>query len=275
MTTGTESEALGWGRRRLTAALVAAVAAALVLVAGLGYAVHSALADRPAAARDRWAGIPLGPQPDRGEADRDAIAAAPMLQVAPQDARHGTPAAAPAPSILIPTARTGGVAEVSTGFPRTPEGAIGQLAAIETTVLEGMSIARAGAVYAAWALAGGVGAARWELTADVQAFLDSTAASQVPTASSTVVATPVGAQVKGTDGDAWTVACVLMDVRAVAVTVAEIGYGYCERMQWVGAADGRWMIAPGTPPAHAPSTWPGSELSIRAGWRAWAEQGEE
>ena len=275
MTTGTESEAMGWGRRRLMATLVAAVAAVLLLVAGLGYAVHSALADPPAAAPDGRAGIPLGPQPDRGEAHRDAIAAAPMLHVAPQDARHGTPAAAPAPTILIPTARTRGAAEVPTGFPRTPEGAIGQLAAIEAAVLDGMSIDRATAVYDAWALPGGVGAARWELTADVKAFLDSTAASQVPTAIATVAATPMGAQFKGTDGDGWTVACVLMDVRAVAVTVAEIGYGYCERMQWVGATDGRWMIAPGTPPAHAPSTWPGSELSIRAGWHAWAEQGEE
>ena len=43
-----------------------------------------------------------------------------------------------------------------------------------------------------------------------------------------------------------------------------MGYGYCERMQWSPAE--RWMIAPGTPPAVAPSTWPGSELpSRRAG----------
>jgi hypothetical protein len=52
---------------------------------------------------------------------------------------------------------------------------------------------------------------------------------------------------------------------------ARMGYGYCERMQW---QNGRWMIAPGPPPAKPPSTWPGSELSIKAGWRSWIDAGE-
>ena len=47
--------------------------------------------------------------------------------------------------------------------------------------------------------------------------------------------------------------CVLLDVRASIVADARIGYGHCERMQWIG---GRWMLAPGTPPAKAPSVWP-------------------
>jgi len=34
-------------------------------------------------------------------------------------------------------------------------------------------------------------------------------------------------------------------------------------MQWV---DRRWMIGPGTPPAAAPSTWPGSQLALDVGW---------
>ena len=33
------------------------------------------------------------------------------------------------------------------------------------------------------------------------------------------------------------------------------------------------MIAPGTPPAKAPSTWPGSERSVQAGWRSWSTAG--
>ena len=59
-------------------------------------------------------------------------------------------------------------------------------------------------------------------------------------------------------------ACVLLDVRAVIVTQARIGSGHCERPQRTGD---RWLIAPCTPPATAPSTWPGSDLAIRAGWR--------
>ena len=89
---------------------------------------------------------------------------------------------------------------------------------------------------------------------------------------SSVVATPAAAQVKGTDGTDWVLACVLLDMRATITADAAMGYGYCERMQW--SAD-RWMIGPGTPPARAPSTWPGSDLSIKAGWRTWATSGQE
>jgi hypothetical protein len=82
----------------------------------------------------------------------------------------------------------------------------------------------------------------------------------------TVVATPAAAQVKGSDGPDWVLACVLLDMRATITADARMGYGYCERMGWRA---GRWMIAAGTPPARAPSTWPGSDLSIKAGWRTW------
>jgi len=81
-----------------------------------------------------------------------------------------------------------------------------------------------------------------------------------------VSATPVAAQIKGSDGPDWVLGCVLLDVHATIVTDARIGYGHCERLQWAGD---RWLIASGASPAAAPSTWPGSDLSIRAGWRTW------
>ena len=87
----------------------------------------------------------------------------------------------------------------------------------------------------------------------------------------TVIAVPAAGQVKGVDGPDWAVACVLFEVHATITVEAQMGYGYCERMQW---HNGRWMIAPGAPPARAPSTWPGSELSIRAGWRTWVDAAE-
>ena len=71
---------------------------------------------------------------------------------------------------------------------------------------------------------------------------------------------------KATDGPDWTIACVLVDVRAVIAQEARMAYGYCERMQWAG---NRWLIAPGTPPADAPSTWPGTDLAFQAGWQTW------
>ena len=43
-----------------------------------------------------------------------------------------------------------------------------------------------------------------------------------------------------------------------------MGYGTCERLQWTGD---RWLIGPGTPPVRAPSTWPGSDAAVRAGWQ--------
>jgi hypothetical protein len=255
----------------------------VALLAGLGYAVHSALtttgATRPAstkpaapAAGQAAARLPAGP------ARRDAIAAAPMLTVPPAAARSGTPAARPGPSMLVPPAGTVGPAEVATGFPRTSAGAVGQLAAITTTVLQGMSIERAHAVHEEWAAPGAVPAQDWDLVANIQAFLAAADGVQPGVDPGvTVAAVPVAGQVKGVDGPGWVLACVLLDVRARAATTARIAYGHCERMQWDptpltgdSSTGGRWVIGPGKPPAPAPSTWPGTDLALEAGWRTWA-----
>ncbi|KGN41884.1 hypothetical protein N801_04160 [Knoellia aerolata DSM 18566] len=207
-----------------------------------------------------------------GQAHRDAVAAAPMLEVEPDDSKAGTPAATPAPVLAVPAATTTGPVEVPTGFPKSPAGAIGQLAAIETTVLQGMSIPHANDVYEQWALPGGVGAADWPLIKNVQAFLASAQQGQTKDPFITVSAHPTAAQVKGIDGSDWVLACVLLDMRAVITTEARVAYGYCERMQWVGDdQSGRWMIAPGELPATAPSTWPDTDLAVKAGWRTWVD----
>jgi hypothetical protein len=260
----------GWDRRRLLVALAAVVAAAMALLLGLGYAVYFALTSAPGSAKSVSATTAArdtpGPQAARGAARQDDIASAPMLAVSPADSRASTPAAMPGPTITIPVSTQQGPASVPGGFPRTPEGAIGQLAAIETTVLQGMSIAATNQIYEQWALPGGVGVAGWEITQDVQAFLGTAQMGSQKDITTTVVATPAAAQVKGTDGPDWVLACVLLDMRATITADARMGYGYCERMGWRA---GRWMIAPGTPPARAPSTWPGSDLAVKAGWRTW------
>ena len=266
----------GWDRRRLLVVLAAVVATAMLLLLGLGYAVYVALTSATGTAKPLQAvtaakAIP-GSQPARGAARRDDIASAPMLAVGPADSRASTPAPVAGPTITIPASTQQGPASVPAGFPRTPEGAAAQLAAIETTVLDGMSIAVANHVYAQWALPGGVGVAGWEITQDVQAFLATAQMGSEKDIASSVVATPAAAQVKGTDGTDWVLACVLLDMRATITADARMGYGYCERMQW---SAGRWMIALGTPPARAPSTWPGSDLSNQAGWRTWVSAGQE
>jgi hypothetical protein len=166
-----------------------------------------------------------------------------------------------------------------------------------------MSLPHTREVHRGWALPGPPTAGTWRLTTNVRAFLASAGAAgqaagaatgQVKDPTVTVTPTPVAAQIKGIDGHSWVLACVLLDVRAVIITSARIAYGYCERMQWAinpttagrgtdastgvgnraaGGPDGRWMIAPGPAPAAAPSTWPGTALAARAGWRTWLGSG--
>ena len=147
-----------------------------------------------------------------------------------------------------------------TGFPHTPEGAIGQLAQIDLAVLQSMSLSTAEEVYNAWALPGGVRAEDWWITASVRAFLSSTGMGEVKDPSASVSLEPAAALVKGTDGPDWATVCVLMKVSATYKSEGQIAFAHCERMQWVG---GRWMVAPGAPPAPAPATWPGTAAGTR------------
>lgn len=255
-----------WGRRRLVRTLVTVATAAALLLGGLGYAVSRAIistkTEKTGTAVDAAkAAEALPPGPSR----RDAIAAAPMLAVPPEASSPAPPAANRGPSITIPPAGRVGPANVPTGYPQTPEGAIAQLAAIDTAVLQGMSIERTHHVHDLWAAPGAPPTESWVLTGNVQAFLGTAAGQQAAHVSTT----PVAAQVKGFDGPGWVVACVLFDVTARATTQARMAYAHCERMEWSDHDGGRWLIATGTPPSRAPSTWPGTALAQQAGWRTW------
>ena len=131
----------------------------------------------------------------------------------------------------MPSATREGPAGVPTGYPRTPAGALGQLAAIDTTVLTGMSLEHTRAVHAAWSLPGAPAVEAWVMTTNVAAFLAAAGPSPagLPPA---VVASPVAGQVKGTDGPDWVLACVLLRVDATIARSASIAYGHCERLAW-------------------------------------------
>ncbi|MCA0297106.1 MAG: hypothetical protein LCH96_17680 [Actinobacteria bacterium] len=261
-----------WSRNRLLAMLGAIAVALGLLITGLGMAVWSAIATPDAAA-------PPTPAAS-GEVEvvsvRDRIAAAPMAAV-DEDAAF-TPDRAPvlAPSIVVPVSTVeAGPAGVPSGFPRTPEGAVGQLAAIEKTVLESMSLPVARDVHQAWVAPGGPAVEEWELTRNVVSFLAAgRQGGQQKDLTTLVTLTPAAGLVKGRDGPDWTVVCVLMDVQVAIRTEARMGYGFCSRMQW-NPVEQRWLIAAGSPPAPAPSTWPGSVAAIEAGWLAWTEGVEE
>ena len=266
MTTTQQDSA--WGRRRLLAALTGAVLLAAALLAGLAYVLVDAVTDPAPANPVQVSSTAL---PATGPGWRDQVAAAPMLRVDPAAAREGTPAATPARAIAVPPATREGPAGVPTGYPRTSAGAVGQLAAIDTTVLTGMSLERTRQVHRGWALPGAPDVGQWVMTENVRAFLAAAGPAAPAGAPPAVVALPAAGQVKGTDGPNWVVACVLLRVDATIARTASIAYGHCERMQWHG---GRWQIAPGAQPATAPSTWPGTVLAASAGWLAWAEMGQ-
>ena len=255
----------GWGRRRLLGVLAATVALVAALLAGLGYLVVDAVHGHAEKAT-----LPLGlvEAPTTARERRDAGAAAAMLAVDAAAARGGTPTAHVADPLQVPPASAAGQAGVPAGFPHTPAGAVGQLAAIDTTVLTAMSMDTTRAVHQSWALPGAPSVGEWVMTQNVQAFLTAAGSAVTDTAPVPVAVAPVAGQVKGVDGPDWTVACVLLRVQVTLARTAAMAYGHCERMAWTG---GRWQVAPGTQPAKAPSTWPGTDLARKAGWRPWTE----
>lgn len=266
--TATPAQNPGWGRGRLLAIVgSAALLAAGVLAFLISLALESLTGPGPAVPVTVHTSAP----PSTGPVRRDEIAAAPMLQVDPTARSSGVPATAQSRALDVPPATAQGPSGVPTGYPRTPAGAVGQLAAIDTTVLTGMSLQHTRAVHQAWTLPGAPTVEQWVMTENVSAFLAAAGPSPVglPPA---VVAYPAAGQVKGTDGPDWVLACVLLRVDATIARSASIAYGHCERLQWT---EGRWQIAPGAQPALAPSTWPGTEAATQAGWLTWspAEQG--
>lgn len=254
-----------WGRGRLALTLCALGLGAVVLLAGLGYGIYTAVVsdgDQQLTGED-VADLPAGQE------RRDAIASLPMPDVAPQDARRGVPASSPAPVLDVPAPTGLGPVSVPTGFPRTPQGALGQLAAITQTVLQSLSIQAAHDVHTAWSEPGAVPAEQWQLVKNLQAFLGSKAGPHLQEPTTSLRVTPVGAQIKGTDGQDWVLACVLFEVTATVVDQETIAYGYCEAMAW--SSQGRWVLAAGPQAAAAPSTWPGTDLAREVGWRTWHE----
>lgn len=244
--------------------LAAVTAVALLLLSGLGFAVYFAVADDPTPTTARVVdSLPTG-----GVSVRDEIAAAPMLPVSAADATGGTPALGPLPTIDIPLVDQIGAEGIPTGYPKTPEGAVGQLGEILVSVLGSMDLGHAQRVQQAWFQdpTGSVGS--WPVLGLIQSFLTAGRMPDglEPGASLTVI--PSAGLVKGSDGDGWHVGCVLVEITYTFRDQARLAYGHCERMTW---QEDRWVIADGTHPVPAPSTWPGTELALEAGWLTWRD----
>ena len=206
------------------------------------------------------------PSPESAlESAENALAAEPMMQVAPAAALPqliaSSTSTSPQLTLPPPTIRTG---LVPTGYPRTAEGAVAQLAAIDALALKDLNPVNPRAAYGWAALPGAVPFEQWTPQVGVSAVLT---AAGTPTGATGLTSSwaLTHAQVKGVlDNGNFVVACVLGEFDASYRASVRAGLGDCQRMVW---HQDRWRIGPGAQPAFAPSTWPGSAECVRAGWR--------
>lgn len=265
---GTVRTARAW----LALALIAALS--LALLAGLLYSVFAALSRdtsspvAPSARQsvDAPAGGPAA-RSNTGVDQRDELAARPMLQLAPSAARPQPLVAATAgPPISLPGA-TSTSDLVATGYPRTPEGALAQLAAIDALALHDLDPVQLRRVHDWATLPGAVPLTEWTPFVAASAALN---AADVPDGAADLSSafTPVAGQIKGVVADDFVVACVLGEWSVAYRATSRAGAADCQRMVWSGR---RWWIGPGEQPAYAPSAWPGSADAVRAGWRELAD----
>jgi hypothetical protein len=260
----------GNDRRRAVLVLVLVSVIGLVLVAGLALLVVDGLKADPKPAPSppgHASGTPSAASSETGNdrAREDAIAAAPMMQLplsAAQPHSLVTETAGPAISIPAPVKGVvpGGPPMVL--YPHTPEGALGQLIAIDEVAMSTLDLARVHEVYAAATLPGAVDEQQWYPAVAINTLIKRLGGTaKTPTASSRYQVSQ--GQIKGVLGD-FAVVCVLGEFEATAASLGRAGWGDCQRMVW---RDGRWWIGPGSQPTRAPSAWPGSADAVRAGWR--------
>ncbi|WP_018256002.1 hypothetical protein [Salinispora mooreana] len=262
------------GRTRALLVLGVVAVMLLVLCAGVVVVIRTTMngdGDAPRASTSAPASTPDGSAPPAGESEsqarRDEIAAEPMMQL-PESAAQPQPLVADTagPPIVVP-APTGAVVPggppAASGFPKTPEGALGQLAAIDEAAMSTTDMARVREVYAWAAMPGAVPEVEWSPAVGVRALISSLGGTEDARTARASYAVVQG-QIKGTDGPDFAVVCVLGELTVSAATSARAGVADCQRMVW---HDGRWRIGPGGQPAYPPHAWPGSADAVRGGWK--------
>ncbi|MGY1631899.1 hypothetical protein ACI784_09370 [Geodermatophilus sp. SYSU D01186] len=249
-----------WGPARLLAVLGAGALVAMAVLVGLVLAVIEAVTDDGPGTTE----APRRTAPSTAFSREDALAAAPMPSAAPEAALPGPVSARIAGGVELPHATSVGPADVSTGFPSTPEGALAQLAAIDVTAMESGSLDGARRVIAEWAAPGGPTAATWSGVDGMARLLSAAGLSAAGTPELAVVVRPVMGLIKGTVGPGFAVVCVNFEFTVTVEQTSRIAIADCQRMTRTG---GRWVIGAGAEPAPAPSIWPGTEAAIATGWR--------
>ncbi|SOC49470.1 hypothetical protein SAMN05660748_2197 [Blastococcus aggregatus] len=256
-----ESSAGEWGPARLLTLLVGSALGALAVLAGLVLTVITTFTDAgpgPAGA------APQLTAPATDLSRHDALAAAPMPHAEPEAALPGPLATEAAGVMELPRPTGVGPAEVPTGFPRTSEGALAQLAAIDVTAMESGSVDGVRRVIAEWAAPGGPTPETWSGVDGMARMLSAAGLSSAGSPQLAIVVRPLMGLIKGTVGPDFAVVCVDFEFTVAVEQTSRIAIADCQRMVWT--VD-RWLIASGPEPAPAPSVWPGTEAAVAAGYR--------
>lgn len=259
-------------RAKVAGALAVFGLVLLAVIVGLIWAGHqTSTPDQPPTAAAPAAPAPDGSAPGGQNpagawdtAAESTLATAPMRQFPDSAALPQSLAPNTLPVINVPTATRVNAAGVGEGFPATPEGAIGALAAMETTGLADLNPATFDPAYASISLSGAPAPESTPLgsqVASIYAQVVGTGDSAMPITSRWQLA---GAQIKGiSNGGRSVVACVAGELQVAAANSGQAGTGDCQAMRWTGAD---WRIAPVPAAAKAPITWPGSAQFTQAGY---------
>lgn len=249
-----------WSRRRLQIVLGIAVVVVLAMVAGGVWSVVGMLN-----------GSSSGTSAASGSSQpvTEQLANEPLPQAPLEAAQPGSLSSGTTGTLEIPVPMEVGEMGVATGFPHTPEGALAQLSAIDSTALSSASVRVAQDVITQWAAPGGPTSESWTGVQAVAALLESAGMSSDAQNAITIAVEPKMGFIKGTVGDDFVVPCIDFIITA---TIAggqpqQVAAADCQRMVW---HDGGWVIGPGEEPAPAPSLWPGSQASFDAGYQ-WLE----
>jgi len=211
---------------------------------------------------------PTSPPTDDTAAAEAALAQRPMLQLPVQAAQPqalttqttGSPITIPAPTQTVGRWIPG-------GFPDTPEGALGQLAALDETAINGGDPQVYATGYRQTSEPGAPAAATtgvYGVLAAMRARAGLAATGPVDGLSVTYQVD--AAQIKGTAANGYAVVCVLGELSiGWQGQMIAAGMGDCQAMTWTGT---QWQIAPGVLAALAPNAWPGSANAVAAGYRA-------
>jgi hypothetical protein len=158
-----------------------------------------------------------------------------------------------------------GETQVGTGFPKSAQGALAQLIAIDRRAIESASVVIAQDVISAWAAPDGPTPETWSGVTAVQTLLESVDLSANGSTDLAIQLDPA----MGLILDQAPTVCVdfILTATVRGGEPDRIAVADCQHMTW--QVD-RWVIASGEEAESTPSLWPGTQASYDVGYQ-WLE----